>query len=80
MLEYDGDLKIPMHYLVEPPVIRNTLTEALCKAGVHEYAVSETQKYGHVTYFWNGNRSGKVDESLEDYAEVPSSRLSRRPR
>ena len=54
-----------MHYLVEPPVIRNTLTEVLCKAGVHEYAVSETQKYGHVTYFWNGNRSGKVDESLE---------------
>ena len=39
---------------------------------MHEYAVSETQKYGHVTYFWNGNRSGKVDESLEDYAEVPS--------
>ena len=34
--------------------------------------MSETQKYGHVTYFWNGNRSGKVDESLEDYEEVPS--------
>ena len=65
MLEYDGDLKIPEHYLVEPPVIKNTLTEVLCKAGVHEYAISETQKYGHVTYFWNGNRSGKVDESLE---------------
>ena len=72
MLEYDGDLKIPEHYLVEPPVIRNTLTEVLCAAGVHEYAVSETQKYGHVTYFWNGNRSGKVDEALEEYAEVPS--------
>ena len=72
MLEYDGDLKIPEHYLVEPPVIKNTLTEVLCKAGVHEYAVSETQKYGHVTYFWNGNRSGKVDESLEVYEEIPS--------
>ena len=72
MLEYDGDLKIPMHYLVEPPVIRNTLTEVLCKAGVHEYAVSETQKYGHVTYFWNGNRSGKFSEELETYIEVPS--------
>ena len=72
MLEYDGDLKIPEHYLVEPPVIKNTLTEVLCKAGVHEYAVSETQKYGHVTYFWNGNRSGKVDENLEVYEEIPS--------
>ena len=72
MLQYDGDLKIPQHYLVQPPVIKHTLTEVLCAAGIHEYALSETQKYGHVTYFWNGNRSGKVDESLEDYAEVPS--------
>ena len=72
MLEYDGDLKIPYNYLVEPPVIRNTLTEVLCKEGIREYALSETQKYGHVTYFWNGNRSGKVDESLEVYEEIPS--------
>ncbi len=72
MLQYDGDLNIPENYLVQPPVIQNTLTEVLCEAGIHEYAVSETQKYGHVTYFWNGNRSGKVDESLEVYEEVPS--------
>ena len=72
MLQYDGDLNIPEHYLVQPPVIKNTLTEVLCAAGIREYALSETQKYGHVTYFWNGNRSGKVDPSLEDYEEVPS--------
>ena len=72
MLEYDGDLKIPEHYLVEPPVIQNTLTEVLCAHGIREYALSETQKYGHVTYFWNGNRSGKVDEHLETYEEIPS--------
>ena len=72
MLQYDGNLNIPEHYLVQPPVITNTLTEVLCAAGIHEYALSETQKYGHVTYFWNGNRSGKVDESLEVYEEIPS--------
>ena len=72
MLQYDGDLNIPENYLVQPPVITNTLTEVLCQAGIREYAVSETQKYGHVTYFWNGNRSGKVDEALEDYEEIPS--------
>ena len=72
MLEYDGDLKIPTHYLVQPPVIQNTLTELLCAHGLREYALSETQKYGHVTYFWNGNRSGKVDEKLETYEEIPS--------
>ena len=72
MLQYDADLNIPENYLLQPPVITNTLTEVLCQAGIHEYAVSETQKYGHVTYFWNGNRSGKVDESLEVYEEIPS--------
>ncbi len=72
MLEYDGDLKIPEHYLVQPPVIKNTLTELLCDNNIREYAVSETQKYGHVTYFWNGNRSGKVCEALETYEEIPS--------
>ena len=72
MLQYDGDLNIPENYLVQPPVITNTLTEVLCAAGVTEYALSETQKYGHVTYFWNGNRSGKVSEELEVYEEIPS--------
>ncbi|MBQ4600323.1 MAG: 2,3-bisphosphoglycerate-independent phosphoglycerate mutase [Oscillospiraceae bacterium] len=72
MLQYDGDLNIPENYLVQPPVITNTLTEVLCDAGIREYALSETQKYGHVTYFWNGNRSGKVCEELETYEEIPS--------
>ena len=72
MLEYDGDLHIPAHYLVNPPKIKDTLTELLVAQGIKEYAVSETQKYGHVTYFWNGNRSGKVSEELEDYFEIPS--------
>jgi len=72
MLQYDGDLNIPENYLVKPPVIKNTLTEVLVAAGINEYALSETQKYGHVTYFWNGNRSGKVDENLETYEEIPS--------
>ena len=72
MLEYDGDLKIPHRYLVNPPQIRETLTELLIANGIKEYAVSETQKYGHVTYFWNGNRSEKFSEELEDYCEIPS--------
>ena len=72
MLEYDGDAHIPSSYLVEPPAIRNTLTELMVANGINEYAISETQKYGHVTYFWNGNRSGKVSEALETYVEIPS--------
>jgi 2,3-bisphosphoglycerate-independent phosphoglycerate mutase len=60
---------------VAPPAIDNTLGEALAASSVTQLAISETQKFGHVTYFFNGNRSGKFDENLEDYVEIPSDRL-----
>ena len=72
MLEYDGDLHIPSRYLVNPPEITNTMSEYLVNSGVSQLAISETQKYGHVTYFWNGNKSGKFSEELETYIEIPS--------
>jgi 2,3-bisphosphoglycerate-independent phosphoglycerate mutase len=70
MLQYDGDLKLPKRFLVEPPAIRNTMGEWFSKGGITQFACSETQKFGHVTYFWNGNRSGKFEG--ETYQEVPS--------
>ncbi len=72
MLQYDGDLKLPEHFLVEPPHIEHTLSEFLVNKGVSSYACSETQKYGHVTYFWNGNRSEKFSDELETWEEIPS--------
>ncbi|MBS1190449.1 MAG: phosphoglycerate mutase [Rhodocyclaceae bacterium] len=70
MLQYDGDLKLPKRFLVAPPAIKDTMGEWFSKAGITQFACSETQKFGHVTYFWNGNRSGKFD--WETYLEVPS--------
>ena len=70
MLQYDGDLQLPKRFLVSPPAITNTSGEWFSKAGIRQFACSETQKFGHVTYFWNGNRSGKFDG--ETYLEVPS--------
>lgn len=75
MMEYDGDLHVPKHYLVEPPRIDRAVSEYLCAGKVASFAISETQKYGHVTYFWNGNNSGYVDPSLETYVEIPSDKI-----
>lgn len=72
MMEYDGDLHIPPQFLVSPPAISDTLGEFLAKSNVRQFACSETQKYGHVTYFWNGNRSGYFDKNFEEYLEIPS--------
>ena len=72
MMEYDGDLHAPKLYLVNPPEITETMDEYLCATKVKQLAVSETQKYGHVTYFFNGNRSGKFDELYDEYVEIRS--------
>jgi 2,3-bisphosphoglycerate-independent phosphoglycerate mutase len=75
MMEYDGDAHIPRQYIVEPPSIERTMGEYLVASKVRLLAISETQKYGHVTYFFNGNRQGKFSETYEDYVEVPSDRV-----
>lgn len=72
LLQYDGDLKVPKRYLVKRPQIERTMAEFLCAEKLKTFAVSETQKFGHVTYFWNGNRSDYFDENLETWVEIPS--------
>ncbi|MBN2162414.1 MAG: 2,3-bisphosphoglycerate-independent phosphoglycerate mutase [Pontiellaceae bacterium] len=70
MMEYDGDLGVPARYLVSPPAIDRTMSQYLSNEGVKQFAISETQKYGHVTYFFNGNNSGKF--ATETWKEIPS--------
>ncbi|KAL9227939.1 hypothetical protein vseg_003570 [Gypsophila vaccaria] len=72
MLQYDGELKLPSHYLVSPPEIDRTSGEYLTHNGVRTFACSETVKFGHVTFFWNGNRSGYFNSEMEEYVEIPS--------
>ena len=76
LLQYDADLQIPKKFLTSPPKITNTLTETLIKNNINEYAISETQKFGHVTYFWNGNRTEKFSTELETWEEVASDIIS----
>ncbi len=75
MMQYDGDAGIPARFLVEPPRITRTMGEYLADNGVPQLAISETQKFGHVTYFFNGNRAEKFNDALEDYVEVPSDQV-----
>ena len=76
MAMYDGDLGIPAQYLVPPTRVTGTVSELIAKAGLAQMAIAETQKFGHVTYFWNGNRSDKFNDELETYIEIPSDRIS----
>lgn len=75
MMQYDGDLRLPSRFLVDPPAIDRTAGTVLAEAGARSFVVSETQKFGHVTYFFNGNRSGKIADALEEYLKIPSDRV-----
>ncbi len=75
IMEYDGDSHIPKNFLVEPPAIERTLSQYLCAEKISSFAISETQKFGHVTYFWNGNKSGYICKDFERYVEIPSDKI-----
>ncbi|MBS7401467.1 MAG: 2,3-bisphosphoglycerate-independent phosphoglycerate mutase [Eubacteriales bacterium] len=76
ILQYDAELNLPKNYLCEPPVISNTLTEWLCQHSARQYTVTETVKFGHMTYFFNGNKSAPIDPKLETWLEIPSDKLN----
>ena len=72
LLEYDSDKHIPKYFLLPPPSINNVSAQYICSMNIPSYAIAETHKFGHVTYFWNGNKTGYIDEKLEKYEEVQS--------
>jgi len=76
ILQYDAEMNLPKNYLCEPPVINTTLTSWLCEHGVRQYTVTETVKFGHMTYFFNGNKSAPIDSALETWLEIPSDKLN----
>ncbi|MFX1462138.1 MAG: 2,3-bisphosphoglycerate-independent phosphoglycerate mutase [Promethearchaeota archaeon] len=70
LLQYDDKLNIPKNYFIEPPKIDNTISDYLSLEGISQFAIAETHKYGHVTYFWRGNRDVKIKG--EDCVEIKS--------
>ena len=72
ILQYDAELGIPKRFLCSPPKIDNVLTEWLCKHKVRQFTVTETVKFGHLTYFFNGNRATPINDKLETWKEIPS--------
>jgi len=72
MMQYDGDQNIPTNFLVNPPQIDTPVSHYLCTKKIKSLAISETQKYGHITYFWNGNKSGYINKELETFIEIKS--------
>ena len=70
MTEYNSDTHVPEHRLVQPVEIRETLNQFLGDRGMSQLAISETVKFGHVTYYFNGNSYGKAPD--EEHIQIDS--------
>ncbi|MBQ8985429.1 2,3-bisphosphoglycerate-independent phosphoglycerate mutase [Candidatus Saccharibacteria bacterium] len=70
MTEYNSDTHVPEHRLVQPVQVRETLNKFLETRGVSQLAVSETVKFGHVTYYFNGCSYEKARG--EEFIEIES--------
>ncbi len=70
MTEYNSDTHVPEHRLVDPVKIEEPLNQFLGENGISQLAVSETVKFGHITYYFNGNSYEKASE--EEHIEIPS--------
>ncbi len=70
MTEYNSDTHVPEHRLVEPSNITDTLNRFLSKKEISQLAVSETVKFGHITYYFNGNSYEKAN--LEEFLKIES--------
>jgi 2,3-bisphosphoglycerate-independent phosphoglycerate mutase len=72
MMLYDDKLKIPKNYFLEPPTIENTLTSFLCTEDIKQFSIAETHKFGHIKYFFLGNRDKSPCPNLDKYVEIKS--------
>ena len=70
MTEYNSDTHVPEHRLVEPKYITETLNRFLSERNVSQLAISETVKFGHITYYFNGNSYDKAKG--EEFIQVDS--------
>jgi 2,3-bisphosphoglycerate-independent phosphoglycerate mutase len=72
MVEYDQDRHIPKEVLVEPVKVSNILPELEVNNGRKRFVISESIKFGHVTFYFNGNKKGKFSDEMEEYVDIPN--------
>jgi len=72
MMVYDEDRNLPRLQVMGPTVVEHAFGERILKAGIRQFRLTETQKFPHVTFFFNGGRREPLDPAMEDYILIPS--------
>jgi len=72
MMVYDEDRNLPELQLMGPTKVENPFGKRILEMGIRQFRLTETQKYPHVTFFFNGGRREPLDPAMEEYFLIPS--------
>lgn len=72
MMVYDGDRHLPNLQIVGPAEVERPFGQRILERGIKQFRLAETQKYAHVTFFFNGGYREPLDVDMEDYILIPS--------
>ena len=72
MTQYDASLDVPIAFPAQN--LGDTLGQVISRAGMRQLRIAETEKYAHVTYFFNGGK--ELPNPGEDRALIPSPKVA----
>ena len=75
MTQYDQDNEIPPEYLVGTPEVDDPFGKRILELGLKQFRLTETQKFPHVTFFYNGGYREPLDSSMENYHLIASDKI-----
>jgi 2,3-bisphosphoglycerate-independent phosphoglycerate mutase len=76
MMTYDEDTGLPPETLVPAGGVANPFGRRIVELGLHQFRLAETQKYAHVTFFYNGGYREPLDPTREQYVLIPSDKIA----
>jgi len=72
MMVYDEDRNLPVLQVMESTRVDNPFGKRILDSGIRQFRLTETQKFPHVTFFFNGGRREPLDPAMEEYILIPS--------
>ncbi|HBB41224.1 MAG: 2,3-bisphosphoglycerate-independent phosphoglycerate mutase [Nitrospirae bacterium CG_4_8_14_3_um_filter_70_85] len=75
MMVYDEDHNLPRKVVMGPARVERPLGERLVEWGLSQFRLAETQKYPHVTFFFNGGRHEPLAPARESYVLIESDKI-----
>ena len=72
LVKYDQGRSMPEHTLVDLDTAKSTLAELEIRNGIKRFVISESIKFGHVTFYFNGGKEGKFSDEMEEYVDLPN--------